>query len=225
MKSISHILSLDNGTPVPFRKSPNTGGKLFHKFLVIHYDASSTAEGAISWMASEVSQVSAHLHISREGKVVQLVPFDTVAWHAGQSYWKGISGLNSHSIGIELQNNGSQPYTQIQLDVLTEVAKALVKEYKLTEILGHSDISPGRKIDPGKHFPMAELRQSVFGVEKLKVTADVLNVRSGAGVDFPVTGTLLKGSEVNVLTKKDNWSEVFICETGTKGWVSNKYLK
>lgn len=230
MKVQSNLLYYDNGVQVPFKKSPNFSGIMIPSYLIIHYDGSGNATGAIDWMINSRGKeaVSAHLHISRDGNVVQLVPFNRVAWHAGVSSWKGISGLNSYSIGIELQNTGGQQYTSKQLEVLTEVAKALVSAYKLKEILGHSDIAPGRKIDPGKMFPMEQFRKDVYGLNTnvviKNVTADVLNVRSGGGTNFPVTGQLKKNDPVNVLRNIEDWSEVLILANNTKGWVNNKYL-
>lgn len=151
-----------NGVKVIQRPSPNHGGIITPKYTIIHYTASSNAEGAISWMQSPQSKVAAHLHIDRLGNVVQLLPLNICGYHAGKSEWKGIVGLNSHSIGIELQNTGTQEYTPIQLQQNIDVCKALNETYQIKEILGHSDISPGRKTDPGAQFPMAKLRNEVY---------------------------------------------------------------
>jgi N-acetylmuramoyl-L-alanine amidase len=99
----------DDGNFVPFKKSPNVGGQLSGgkpKFLVIHYTAGGGASGTVNWFQNPSSKVSAHLVIDRNGDVTQMVPFDTIGQHAGKSRWKGIKGLNSHSIGIELCNWG-----------------------------------------------------------------------------------------------------------------------
>lgn len=216
MELKNHILQ--NTT---FKRSPNTGGVIKPTYLIIHYDTASNSTSAVNWMTDPSSKVSAHLHIDRSGNVVQLVPFYIEAWHAGISEWKGLKGLNKHSIGIELQNTGTQEYTQAQLDVLAEVSKAIVEAYPIKEILGHSDISPGRKIDPGKQFPMEWLRGQVFG--GLRTTAD-LHLREGAGTDFKSIQVLPKGTEVNVLSESGGWSEVFVCDLKLHGWVSNKYI-
>jgi len=227
MKVINHFLYGNDGKQVTYRPSPNHGGVKVPKYLIVHYDASATAEGAISWMVSPKSEVSAELHIARDGKVVQLVPFNLTAWHAGKSYWNGINGLNSHSIGIELQNTGTQEYTQVQLEVLVEVAKALFEAYKLEDTMGHMDISPGRKQDPGKQFPMEWFKKQIGltggKVQTAKTTTDV-NIRKGAGTTFSSLGVLSKGTELNVLSKGSEWSEVFVCSQKLTGYVSNKYL-
>lgn len=157
----NNLLFIDE-KQVPFKRSPNIGGRKNPSYIIIHYDAASNNTSAINWMTNPDSKVSADLHIDRDGNVVQLAPFSVITWHAGVSEWKGIKGLNQHSIGIELQNTGTQEYTQVQLNSLRDICRALVKEYPIKEILGHSDISPGRKIDPGKQFPMECLRTQVL---------------------------------------------------------------
>lgn len=100
-------------------------------------------------------KVSAHLFITREGDVVQFVPFNKRAWHAGESHWQGRNRCNDFSVGIELEGTDTQPYTEAQYAVLGEVLNALYKTYpslNRTSISGHSDIAPGRKTDPGPHF-------------------------------------------------------------------------
>lgn len=146
---------------VVFKPTPNKGGVITPKYIVMHYDAASNATSAINWMSDPKSKVSAHLHISREGVVTQLVDFNIKAWHAGISTWKGISGLNDHSIGIELQNSGSQEYTDVQIQKAIEVCEALVKNYPIKEIIGHSDIAPKRKVDPGKQFPWVRFKSII----------------------------------------------------------------
>lgn len=215
---------------VKFFPSPNIGGKIKdHKYIIIHFTASSTASGAIEWMLNPSAKVSAHLHLGRDGEIVQLVPFNIVAWHAGQSSWKGVTGINSYSVGIECQNTGTQEYPQAQLDQLVLICKALVSKYGFIEILGHSDIAPGRKTDPGKKFPMSWLRDQVYGkatpVIVTKHTTSDLNLRDGAGTNFKALSVLPKGTEVNVLSESNEWSHVFVCGSKLIGHVSSKYLK
>lgn len=138
---------------VAYRATPNKGSTISPIYIVMHYDAAPNATSAINWMTDPKSQVSAHLHISRDGVVTQLVPFNQKAWHAGVSKWDGLTGLNSYSIGIELQNTGTQEYTKVQLEKAVEVCKAIISQYPIQDIIGHSDIAPGRKPDPGKQFP------------------------------------------------------------------------
>ncbi|MGH2342965.1 N-acetylmuramoyl-L-alanine amidase [Segnochrobactraceae bacterium EtOH-i3] len=104
--SISNHRLKKDGAAVPWKESPNHGGKLKPRFLIMHYTAGTSASGAISWLTNPKAKASAHLVIDRNGAVTQLVGFDTVAWHAGKSSWNGLVGLNSWSIGIELVNAG-----------------------------------------------------------------------------------------------------------------------
>lgn len=146
---------------VAFKPTPNKGGVINPKYIVMHYDAASNATSAINWMCDPKSKVSAHLHISRDGVVTQLVNFNIKAWHAGVSSWKGLNGLNDHSIGIELQNDGKQDYTDVQIQKTIEVCEALVSSYSIKEIIGHSDIAPKRKSDPGPKFPWVKFKNIV----------------------------------------------------------------
>lgn len=220
----NHLLFID-GKQVPYKSSPNVGGTIVPKYLIMHYDAAVNETSAVEWMTSKKSGVSAHLHITRTGKVTQIVPFNIKAQHAGVSEWKGIKMLNGHSLGIELQNNGSEEYTDVQLKVAEQVAEALVKAYALTDVLGHSDISPGRKIDPGKHFPMSLFKTAVMGLKcATKTTTADVHIREGAGTTFKALAVLKKGTGVEVSVEKDGWSEVSVTNLGLKGWVSSKYL-
>lgn len=229
MKIINHFLADDNGVKVPFKPTPNHGGIFTPQYLIIHYTASNNAEGAIEWMLSPKSKVSSHLHIDRKGNIVQLAPFNIVCWHAGKSVWRNVVGLNDYSIGIELQNTGTQEYTTKQIKAATEVAKALVKKYKLQDIMGHSDISPGRKFDPGDQFPMAlfKVNSGLIGsyhkVKFMYTTSDV-NLREAGGINFKVITVIPKKTEVNIIEEGSEWVKVLICDSKLHGWVNKKYL-
>ena len=109
-------------------------------------------------------QVSAHLLIERDGGVTQYVPFNCKAWHAGQSCFQGRESCNDFSIGIELEGTDDSEFTDVQYDVLAAITQTLVKQYPaitLDRIVGHSDIAPGRKTDPGQFFDWQRLRDSV----------------------------------------------------------------
>jgi N-acetylmuramoyl-L-alanine amidase len=108
MKISGHILSDATGKPVPFRKSPNHGGALTPTLIVFHDTAGGmAADGSISWLTDPASKVSAHLVLGRDGVITQLLPFNVVAWHAGKSSWRGRSGCNAFSIGVEIVNPGA----------------------------------------------------------------------------------------------------------------------
>ena len=95
-----------DGVPVEFRSTPNVGKALKPRFLVMHYTAGRSHDSSVAWMCNPAAKASAHLCIGRDGQVTQLASFDKVCWHAGKSDWHGLSGLNKHSIGIELDNAG-----------------------------------------------------------------------------------------------------------------------
>lgn len=143
---------------VAYKATPNHNGVITPKYIVMHYDAAPNATSAVNWLTDPRSQVSAHLHISREGVITQMAPFNIKCWHAGRSEWKGLVGLNSYSIGIELQNTGTQEYTEVQINAAIEVCKAIIAQYPIREIIGHNDIAPGRKPDPGKQFPWSKFK-------------------------------------------------------------------
>jgi len=107
--------------------------------------------------------VSAHLFIQRDGQLVQFVPFDQRAWHAGVSSFEGRDGCNDFSIGIELEGDDDTPYTEAQYTVLTDVIDALINQYGIPvqHIVGHCDIAPNRKTDPGPAFQWQRLRQGL----------------------------------------------------------------
>lgn len=105
-------------------------------------------------------KVSAHVLIRRDGAVIQFVPFDQRAWHAGVSNWCGRARCNDFSIGIELEGTDHIPYTDAQYTMLRGVLRALQAHYPIKDIVGHSDIAPGRKTDPGPAFDWSRIEAS-----------------------------------------------------------------
>jgi len=117
-----------------------------------------------SFSGLEHQRVSAHLLISRDGGVLQYVPFHKRAWHAGVSSWNGRMSCNDYAIGVELQGTDTQAYTEVQYDVLAEVVGALLQHYprlSYSHIVGHQEISPGRKTDPGSCFDWQRLYSEI----------------------------------------------------------------
>lgn len=109
-------------------------------------------------------KVSSHLLIRRDGALVQYVPFNLKAWHAGRSTFEGREECNEFSIGIELEGTDDTYFTSIQYELLVKVTRLLLKDYRAmtpTRIVGHSDVAPGRKTDPGPCFDWARYRQSL----------------------------------------------------------------
>jgi N-acetylmuramoyl-L-alanine amidase len=240
---------------VTFDASPHTGGKLDLRFIVMHYTAGFSALGSVR--AIKDRGLSAHLFVERDGSVIQTVPFDTVAFHAGPSNWRGFDGLNKFSIGIEIANvgfldqrvaggwtrsgmtrvfadnevvvaahrNGGpmiawEIYPDAQLKAVQEITAALRAAYpEIQEVVGHDDIAPRRKTDPGPAFPMARF-QSLGGAagsgtladndlgQFEVVSRDSLNLRGGPGTDFKVLKQLKPGTKLRVLREQGEWRMV-----------------
>ena len=140
------------------------------KLLVIHYTGMQSERESIMRLCNPKSRVSSHFVISQSGKIYRLVQDDQIAWHAGKSCWGKYKNLNKNSIGIELVNKGHEfGYTNFkkkQLSSLIKICKILIKKYKIKKrnIVGHSDIAPLRKIDPGEKFPWKELADKKIGI-------------------------------------------------------------
>jgi N-acetylmuramoyl-L-alanine amidase len=133
------------------------------KFLIFHYTGMRKESDAIERLTNIQSEVSSHYLIKKNGEIVVMVPDIYVAWHAGKSFWKNFKSLNKNSIGIEITNPGHEygykKFTQKQIASLKKILRYLSKKYKIKKenILGHSDISPDRKKDPGERFPWQKL--------------------------------------------------------------------
>ncbi|HJU24576.1 MAG TPA: 1,6-anhydro-N-acetylmuramyl-L-alanine amidase AmpD [Casimicrobiaceae bacterium] len=124
--------------------------------------------GAHPYFASIAAlRVSAHFLIRRNGALVQFVPCRQRAWHAGESMWRGRSRCNDFSVGIELEGCDDVPYADAQYAMLGGIARALARRYPIAEIVGHSDIAPGRKTDPGAAFDWTRLAGSLRGHPKV----------------------------------------------------------
>ena len=139
------------------------------KFLIFHYTGMKTEKAAIDRLTDIKSRVSAHYLIKQNGEIITLVPDVYTAWHAGKSVWKNYSSLNKVSIGIEIVNPGHdinyKKFSKIQLRTLIRLSKFLIKKYKINSknVLGHSDIAPERKKDPGEKFPWKLLSKEKIG--------------------------------------------------------------
>ncbi len=139
------------------------------KYIILHYTAIRSDYEAIKHLINKKNKVSSHFLINKKGKIFSLVDLKKRAWHAGKSFWKGDRDINSNSIGIELDNTGHyinfERYTKKQVDSLIKLLKFLKKKYDIENLnfLGHSDISPFRKNDPGEKFPWKKLYKHNLG--------------------------------------------------------------
>jgi N-acetylmuramoyl-L-alanine amidase len=177
-----------------FLPSPNVGGTNTPALVVMHSTSTTSAQSAINVLTSKSFQASAHVLIDRDGSFMQLVPFNRAAWHAGPGKWEGMSGLNNKSIGLELVNAGKltkaedgkfkaasgavipesevqivdgQPwhrYTGEQVAATVAIGKALAKTYKISAFVGHCDIMPGYKMDPGPALPTGQIESYVLNI-------------------------------------------------------------
>jgi N-acetylmuramoyl-L-alanine amidase len=131
------------------------------EFIILHYTAMSTAN-SLKRLCDPIHEVSCHYLIDQGGLCYQLVDDNKRAWHAGKSYWRGYRDLNSRSLGIELVNLGNEPYPEAQMKRLISLLTHLIVSYKINpkNVLGHSDIAPSRKSDPGEWFNWKELSNS-----------------------------------------------------------------
>ena len=131
--------------------------------IVLHYTGMVSAEAALARLTDPEAKVSAHYLIAEDGQVIRLVDEANRAWHAGKSHWRGIDDINSASIGIEIVNPGHEfgyrPFPDAQIEALIPLMSDIQTRYAITRgnIVGHSDIAPARKQDPGELFPWARL--------------------------------------------------------------------
>jgi N-acetylmuramoyl-L-alanine amidase len=151
--------------PVEQRPSPNFDARR-PNFVIIHHTTNSTAEQALDVLTNRERKVSAHYLIGRDGKLFRLVDETARAWHAGESYWGGQHDLNSASIGIELDNDGFEPFPDAQIETLLALLADLKSRYNIpaANFLGHADIAPGRKTDPSRFFPWKRLSGDGYGL-------------------------------------------------------------
>ncbi len=140
------------------------------KFIIFHYTGMKNEKQAINRLTNNRSKVSSHYFVKKNGKIITLVPELYTSWHAGISFWKKYKLINKYSIGIEISNPGHnykyKKFSKIQIYSVLKLSKYLIKKYKIKNqyILGHSDIAPLRKKDPGEKFPWKYLSKKKVGL-------------------------------------------------------------
>ena len=152
--------------------SPNFGeraGGRSPDIILLHYTGMETADGALKWLCAPESQVSCHYFVHEDGRVEQLVREADRAWHAGKSFWKGETDINSASIGIEIANaghpGGLPDFPDAQVAAVVELCRDCGKRWQIApeRVLAHSDVAPVRKVDPGEKFPWERLHAGGVG--------------------------------------------------------------
>ena len=149
--------------------SPNCGPRrdgLTPSLIVLHYTAMTSAQAAIDRLCDPEFEVSAHYVICRSGAVTQLVKEADRAWHAGAGSWRGVGDINSRSIGIEIDNGGDHPFSEPQMHALEVLLPGIMARWAIpaSGVIGHSDMAPDRKFDPGARFDWHRLAQQGLAV-------------------------------------------------------------
>jgi N-acetylmuramoyl-L-alanine amidase len=177
--------------------------------LLLHYTDMASAKAALARLTDPAARVSAHYCVDEDGKIYRLVPEQRRAWHAGLSYWAGARDINARSIGIELVNPGHtcgyRPFPETQMRALEGLAQDVLDRHPIPahRVLGHSDVAPARKIDPGELFDWQRLARAGIGVwpqplgfpdpgpaESPQAIADVQSKLARFGYDVIVTGII-----------------------------------
>lgn len=265
------------GKPVAFEETRNHSGIINPTLLVFHYTACDFDVARTTFLqATGNNRVSAHLLVDTDGSVLQFVPFNLRAWHAGESQWGALKDINTHSIGIEVVNYGYllrsstgefrlgngkpipfapsevmeakhknpmmpwaywQAYTPEQIETCKALAALLVSTYGLVDVVGHDDIAPTRKSDPGPAFPLLSVQAVALGRNSAEFTDEVryvgvkrLNIRTGAGVEHALAGEPLVMHAKLVVRGRNasgTWLEVDVAsDSGARhGWVLADYTQ
>jgi N-acetylmuramoyl-L-alanine amidase len=181
--------------------------------LLLHYTGMPTAEAALDRLTDPAARVSAHYLIEEDGRRWRLVPEDRRAWHAGASHWAGATDINARSIGIELVNPGHEfgyrAFPEAQIAALLELGRGIAKRHRIpaARVLGHSDVAPKRKIDPGELFPWPRLAAEGLGVwpkhPRLDISRsiqvpEIQRDLAAIGYECPETGVLDEGTRAAV---------------------------
>ncbi|MBO6902439.1 MAG: N-acetylmuramoyl-L-alanine amidase [Rhizobiaceae bacterium] len=163
------------------RVSPNFGerrGNARIDTVVLHYTGMASGAAAQAWLCNPESQVSSHYIVHEDGRVVQMVREADRAWHAGKSFWAGVTDINSCSVGIEIVNRGHdfgyEDFPDVQVESVISLCRDIVTRHNIPapRVLAHSDVAPGRKIDPGERFPWGRLADADVGHWVRPVPAD-----------------------------------------------------
>ena len=187
------------------------------KYIIIHYTGTKLLQETLNIFKDEKSQVSCHWLISKRGKLYKVVDEKNVAWHAGTSFWKGERMLNNNSIGIELDNIGHgldyKIFPNMQMSVLEKLLKLLIDKYNIKKqnVLGHSDIAPDRKLDPGELFNWTRLAKKNLAYYPL-VKKNIFKTCSFkfGDKDIEIRKIKLKLIKIGYKCSKDNYFDIHL---------------
>lgn len=157
--------------------------------IVIHYTGMKSLPEVIDRLRDPVAKVSAHYLIDEDGNIYRMVDETKRAWHAGVSHWQGHSDVNSRSVGIEVMNNGDKPFTKAQLTALAVLCKDIMHRHGIPphHVIGHSDVAPDRKEDPGPFFPWHDFSKLDIGHWPIPKLRDSFNAAAAAKNDKYLT--------------------------------------
>jgi N-acetylmuramoyl-L-alanine amidase len=176
-------------------------------FVIIHHTAQNSCEQTLNTFTMQRTQVSAHYVICKDGTIHHMLNDYMRAWHAGVSKWGNDVDINSNSIGIELDNNGYEPFTDDQLNSLLKLLTALKKQYNIptANFIGHADIAPTRKNDPNVHFPWKRLADSGFGYWYADTTNVMLPSNFNDLQALRIIGYDVKDTTAAIVAFKRHW--------------------
>jgi N-acetylmuramoyl-L-alanine amidase len=204
------------------RPSPNFNerqGVAGPDILLLHYTGMQTCQAAVERLTSAEAKVSAHYTIDENGTVYAHVPEHLRAWHAGVSSWRGFSDINARSVGIEIVNPGHEfgyrPFPGAQIEAVIALGRGIVSRHAIParNVIGHSDVAPGRKTDPGELFPWQRLSQAGLGLwVEAKGGARATLARADAGTDVSALQDQLKryGYGIDVTGAFDEATETVV---------------
>jgi N-acetylmuramoyl-L-alanine amidase len=205
------------------RVSPNFGPRpdgLRPDMIVLHYTGMETGAAAEARLCDPASEVSSHYLVHEDGRIVQMVRESDRAWHAGKSSWRGITDINSRSVGIEIVNPGHEfgypDFPKVQILAVIELCRGICGRHDVRPemILGHSDVAPGRKVDPGEKFPWRLLARHGIGhfVEPARLRGGAISSLgdSGAPVEELQSMLALYGYGVEITGLFDRQTEIAV---------------
>ncbi|MDX8479455.1 N-acetylmuramoyl-L-alanine amidase [Mesorhizobium sp. VK24D] len=205
------------------RVSPNFGPRretLRPDMIVLHYTGMATGAGAEAWLCDPASEVSSHYLVHEDGRIVQMVRESDRAWHAGKSSWFGRTDINSCSVGIEIVNPGHslgyKAFQKRQIDAVIGLCAGIVGRHPIPpqRVLAHSDVAPGRKLDPGEKFPWRALFAAGVGhlvpAAPIRPGAALKAGDTGAGVEALQSMLALYGYGVEISGAFDRQTEIVV---------------